>query len=55
MGYPIEIPNRIPDPQPVPIEHPVPGFFHRCAEALRRLFARRRQTLADHPERYRHH
>ena len=53
MGYPIEIPNRIPDPRPVPIEHPVPGFFHRCTAALRRLWSRRRRTLADHPDRYR--
>ncbi len=54
MGYPIEIPNRIPEPPPVPVSHPVPSGFQRLRQWLARHLRRapRRTVRTDHEQEF---
>ena len=49
MGYPIEIATCMPNQDPIPVNHPIPGLFQRLAQALRLLLRRRPRSIADLP------
>ena len=61
MGYPIEIANRMPDKQPVPVIDPLTRLWNglkslvqHCWNGLQRAvgLGHRRTCKADHPQRY---